>query len=238
MTTLALTSFTSNAKPMLHRPFIADLSEHLIKIDTKFTGVELLLFGARNDPGDIIVVVRGPKKSYIVRKKEKLAGVWVNRKQVSFENVESFYNISSSSPIEIIKNDYIFKNMSIGLDNLSFTQESSSPDDFEKALINEHINNNLYNVQITPISFIGNALFCIELKFPENIIPGIYMAEVYLFNNGELKSIQTTPIQVVKTGLDAMIYRMANVNYVIYGFLTVFLAVLSGFTASWLFRKN
>ena len=53
-------------------------------IEWNFTGANIFLFGAiegeispDNKP-DVIVVVRGPEKPLIARKKERIAGVWVN----------------------------------------------------------------------------------------------------------------------------------------------------------------
>ena len=54
--------------PLQAKPVIADLSDYDIRIDSSFTGTSLLLFGARNEPGDVIVVVRGPKKKFVVQK--------------------------------------------------------------------------------------------------------------------------------------------------------------------------
>ena len=39
---------------------VADLTSHLIAITTGFTGASVVLFGATDGPGDVIVAVRGP----------------------------------------------------------------------------------------------------------------------------------------------------------------------------------
>ncbi|MEJ2563136.1 MAG: TIGR02186 family protein [Anaerolineales bacterium] len=41
-------------------PLIADLSNHLVAITTGFSGTELLLFGAVEQEGDVVIVVKGP----------------------------------------------------------------------------------------------------------------------------------------------------------------------------------
>lgn len=41
-------------------PLIADLSESVVKITTGFTGTKVLLFGAIQEQGKIVVVVEGP----------------------------------------------------------------------------------------------------------------------------------------------------------------------------------
>ncbi len=52
-------ALNSNAKPL-----DSDLSQNQILIDARFQGQKIFLFGARNLVGDILVIVRGPKKLY------------------------------------------------------------------------------------------------------------------------------------------------------------------------------
>ena len=42
---------------------VADLSKRLVAITTGFAGTDVLLFGAVQGDGDIVVVVRGPTQS-------------------------------------------------------------------------------------------------------------------------------------------------------------------------------
>ena len=76
--------------PALAMPLVGDLSNYRIDIDSSFNGTRIFLFGVRNDIGDIVVVVRGPRKDYIVRKKEEIAGVWVNGERMKFYGVPDF----------------------------------------------------------------------------------------------------------------------------------------------------
>ena len=40
-------------------PLVADLSNHPVAITTGFTGTDVLLFGATDGPGDVVIVVSG-----------------------------------------------------------------------------------------------------------------------------------------------------------------------------------
>ena len=82
---LFLFAFISNASQA--KPLVADLSQYRIEIDSGFTGTRLLLFGSRNEIGDIVVVVRGPEKNFSVRKKERILGMWINRQENKFRNI-------------------------------------------------------------------------------------------------------------------------------------------------------
>ena len=64
----------------------ADLSTHHVAVKTDFAGVKVQLFGAIVNPGninslallDMIIVVRGPKRQMRIRKKERVAGLWIS----------------------------------------------------------------------------------------------------------------------------------------------------------------
>ena len=63
---------------------VVDLSDPVVAVTTGFAGARLVLFGATEGRGDLIVIVRGPSQNAVVRRKEKVAGVWVNRAQFVF----------------------------------------------------------------------------------------------------------------------------------------------------------
>lgn len=222
------------------RPVIADLSLRQIEIDSGFTGTDILLFGARNDPGDIVVVIRGPEKSYTVRKKERTLGVWVNKKQMVLSNVNGFYVVASNRPLEEIHNDYLLSSLRIGVGQESLLNTSSTNDsdfEFKDAFLKQEQKENLYLPSVQEISFIGDTLFRTVIRFPENIIRGIYTAEIYLFSDGQLSGIQSTPIIVSKKGFDALVYDFAYKHPLIYGIIAVAIALLAGWTAGHIFRR-
>ena len=92
---------------------VPDVSQREIEIIYSFTGAELLLFGAIVQPGntaprpgdpptDIVVVVKGPTESVLVREKQRVAGIWVNADRTRYRSAPSFYAIASSRPIDRI----------------------------------------------------------------------------------------------------------------------------------------
>ncbi len=221
-------------------PLIADMSLRAIEIDSRFKGTEILLFGARNDAGDVVVVIRGPEFSYVVRKKERIAGIWVNSKEAYFKNANGFYDVATSRPLKEIKNDSLITSLGVGLDNLPLQVEAETEADgqeFKDAFLNKKKKENMYVPLIGEVLFIGDTLFRTIIKFPENIPRGVYTAEVYLFSDGQLSGIQSTPIKVEKIGFDAMVYDFAYKYPATYGILAVIIALMAGWAAGAIFRK-
>lgn len=223
------------------RPIIADLSVRQIEIDSGFTGTDILLFGARTDPGDIVVVVRGPETSYIVRKKDRVAGVWVNKKQMIFNGINGFYAIASNRPLDNIQNDYLLSSLQIGEGEISLPPNApdahSNVPEFKAALLKRKQGEKLYAPHISEISFMGDTLFRTVIRFPENIARGVYTAEIYLFSDGQLSGIQSTPIIVSKKGFDAYVYDFAYKYPAMYGIVAVLIALFAGWVAGTVFRR-
>lgn len=228
-------SFSAGASPL-----VADLSNYRIAIDAGFNGTRMFLFGVRNDNGDIVVVVRGPKKNYMVRKKENYAGVWINHDRMKFYDIPDFYAIASSKPLAEIDKNGLFARLGIGEDNLLNSPLAASPtekvDEFATAFLNHQHLNLRYSINPDNIGFMSETLFKTVIEFSDNIPPGEYSAEIYLISDGEVIGMQSTPISVVKSGLDAFIYNYAHNSPALYGLSAIILALCAGWLTGRLFE--
>ena len=191
------------------KPLVADMSQYRIEIDTSFNGTRLLLFGARNETGDIVVVVRGPERNYTVRRKERVAGIWMNHRERRYPNVPSYYAVASSRAFGDLKPGEAFRPLRIGLKEA--VMENGVGDlVFAQAFLERLQSQQLYSYETQRISFMGESLFKLTVPFPDNIPRGNYTADVYLFNDGRITSMQSIPIQVEKVGFDAWVADLSQ----------------------------
>lgn len=226
------------------RSLVADISDREISIDSGFRGTDLLLFGARLDAGDIVVAIRGPVSDYLVRKKERIGGIWVNTKQVRFHDVNGYYSLAASKPLHVLHTPYLLDSLELGISNLQEQLEDKasikkSPilTPFSQALLEYQKKKHLYPEALQDVSFIGETLFRTHLDFPEKIRRGTYTAEIYLIADGQLIGMQSTPIRVEKRGFDAFIYDLAYDHAVVYGILAILLALGGGWVANMFFKR-
>jgi uncharacterized protein (TIGR02186 family) len=228
------------AKPAHADDVVADLSSHIIAISAGFTGASVVLFGATDGPGDIVVVVRGPERDLTVWRKGKIAGIWVNADSVSFDNVPSFYAVASSRPLDTILQPGTAALYRIGTGNLKFdAAKSESPDRvrrFSDALIEQQQRAGLFAVDVGKISFLGERLFRTALSFPGNVPTGNYLIEIFLVRDRDVVGGQTTPLVVSKVGVDAAVSDFATRQSAAYGAIAVLTAVVAGWLASLPFR--
>lgn len=227
---------------------VTDISSHLVSVTSDFTGTELLLFGAINidndeegpNRGDVLVVVRGPENDVIVRRKERVAGIWVNTKAIEFSRVPSFYALASNRPVQEIAPPDVLNRLRIGPSRLNFRATESEQETlpFEEAIVRQKSLANLYSDQETAVYFLGDTLFRTTIAIPTNVPVGDYIAEFYLFKDGELLGAQSSPLFIKKSGLGRQIYDFAYDYPALYGIAAILLALLAGWIASAIFRKD
>ncbi len=224
---------------------VAALDDPVVAIDTGFSGSRVLLFGATEGEGDVVVIVRGPSRDEVVRKKKRVMGIWVNKEEVTFSGAPVFYNIATSGKLENLVPASTRQRLELGADNLNIYLSPSSKevgDDikatFWQALLRNKKHQGLYATAETEIEFLGKRLFRADLDFPPNIPVGTYLIYVYLIKDKHIVSSQITPLFVSKIGAEAGIFDFAHRHSFVYGILAVIIALLSGWFASVIFRKK
>ncbi len=220
-------------------PIISGISTNEIDIDTKFQGAKILLFGAKGDAGDIVIAVRGPKKTFLVTKKQKLLGLWYNGERVKFKDSYSYYSIFST--LDDQEADQILSDLELGKNNLKFNASKGvseeKKDEFQLQLIETLEKSNLYTNDANKVDFLDETLFKLMLSFPKNIARGTYTVEIYLINEGTLLSFQSIPIYVNQVGFSAKVLDFAYQESFLYGLLSVAIALVVGWLANVLFVR-
>lgn len=224
------------------QPLVADLSRHLVAITTGFAGTEVLLFGAVDGPGEVVVMVRGPNEPMRVHRKSRVMGIWMTTATMTFDSAPSFYAISASAPLEEIAPASVRQRHEMGLDALDvqLPRAKASPDvaaEWRAGLIRNMQREGLYGREVGSVTFLGERLFRSTLYFPANVPTGSYMVEVYLLRDGRVISAQTTPLIVSRVGVEAEIHFFAYERSAAYGAIAIAIALMAGWLAHTLFRK-
>lgn len=237
----------AQAKPVL----VPDVSQRNIEIAYSFTGAELLLFGAILYPGgrlpsdehptDIVVVVKGPTQSILMREKEKVAGIWVNASRLRYRSAPSFYAIASSKPIERLVDDRTRAIYELGLDSLQLSPASSAPvatqDRFQKGLVDLKSRAGLYYEAPHAVEITDGVLYRARISIPARVPVGRFTAETFLIRDGRVLAAAVRDIEIRKSGFERFVARAAERSSVIYGLVAVALSVFLGWAAGWIARR-
>ena len=239
---LGLAMLPGGAAPQA-QTLVADLSHHLIAITTAFIGTQVVAFGVTEGGGDIVITVQGPRQDLVVRRKSRVAGIWINRERLAFRRVPAYYAVASTGPLEQIARPDVLAQLEIGTEYLDLEPidatgfEISEIASFKDALVRRKQEQGLYSRKPAPIAFIGEELFRTTLVFPANVPPGIYQVQVFELQDGFAADAQRSTLVVSKVGFEADIYDFAQQRAPLYGLAAIALAIVSGWLAGVIFRR-
>ena len=108
--------------------------------------------------------------------------------------------------------------------------------EFTRALIRIRASDDLYQTNIGAVKLREQTLFDTSVKLPANLTEGIYVARIFLTRDGIVVAEEAEAIQVEKVGLERFLYNLAHDQPLIYGLMSLAIAIAAGWTASAVFR--
>ena len=228
---------------------IAGLSQNRVAITANFDGSEIFVFGAvkRDAPAaeedgklEVLITISGPSTPVTVRKKEKRYGIWVNTESVEVDAAPSFYAIVTSAPFEDVLKDLedLRHRISIprAIRSVGAPMTVQDAPSFSEALIRIRKKSDLYQLREGEVKVTEDTLFQTAIALPANLTEGAYTAQFFLTRNGMVIDEFETKIDVRKVGLERFLYNLAHERPLIYGLLSLAIAIAAGWLASAVFR--
>ena len=242
------------AQPAAAERLIASLSNRQVMITSNYTGVELVLFGsverdASTPPNrtsyDLVVTVAGPRADMVTRRKERRFGIWINTDYRQFLKVPSYLALFSNRPFEAIASPEVQRRQQLGLNNVLLTQRVSGdyadvvPDDpFRSAFVRLRRQHGLYREETSAVTFLTPTLFRTGIPLPAEVPIGLYNVEIKLFADGQFVTKADSAFEIVKVGFEQFVATTAQQHGFVYGLITAFMALMTGWMASIVFRKD
>lgn len=240
--------FVALALPVHAEEVVAGLSQNRVAITANFDGSEILIFGAVKreapPPGDgplqVIITVAGPSEPIVVRRKAHRYGIWINVDAVEVDAAPSFYAVATSAPFgDVLSSieDLRYKisiNQAIRSVGAPMTIFDSMS--FTDALIRIRTKAGLYQLKPETVILDEQTLFRTSIALPANLIEGAYTTRIFLTRNGRVIDEYDTAIDVRKVGLERWLFNLAHQRPLIYGLLSLFIAIVAGWGASAVFK--
>ncbi len=219
-----------------------NLADDHVDITTGFNGATMSLFGVRRETGDVVIVVRGPETALTVRRKDQLAGIWMNRQSLTFDDVPVYYDLASSRPMENIAPQSALASHQIGLGGMEFRysgdEDDATVDKFREALILGRQMHGLFPLEPRRIHFMDNNFFRADFYLPPDVPTGIYTIDSYLFRDGAMVSQRQIPLRVAQVGFNAGVYDFAHNRSILYGLAAIILALATGWASHMAARRE
>ncbi|WP_442919466.1 TIGR02186 family protein, partial [Mesorhizobium sp. M7A.F.Ca.CA.002.15.1.1] len=228
------------------------LSTDNVSITAGFSGADLTIFGSLENPDplvarqgryDVIVVLEGPPKPVVVRRKDRVLGVWVNLDSETFENVPVSYSVATTRPLQDITEPNSYKQLSLGASNL-YMQPADAGDspatieEFTAALRERKSATGLYSENVGGVQFLSQNLFRATVRLAPNVPVGTHKARAFLFKSGLFIKESSAQLEIRKSGFEQSIFRVAHNYSFLYGVFAISLAMLTGWLGRLIFRRD
>ncbi|MDP0928055.1 TIGR02186 family protein [Paracoccus onubensis] len=238
----------SEDKEQRRERVVAGLSQDSVGITARYDRMDILIYGAikREAPIpsgslDVIVTVEAPSRPLTIWRKERKAGIWINSEKVEIGAAPGFYAVASSAPLdEILQPDWDRRyRISLPLALRAYAGQIAVKDavPFTEALIRIRESNGLYRLDEGAVKLVDQTLFRADVRLPANLIEGDYKTRIFLLRDGKVIDVYRAPIEVRKVGLERWLYRLAFDQPLVYGLMSLAVAVFAGWGASAAFRK-
>jgi uncharacterized protein (TIGR02186 family) len=244
---------TITALPARAERLIVSVSNHRVTVTPNYSGEELVLFGSvekdENTPPnrnyDLVVTVFGPRADMVTRRKERRFGIWINTDSRQFLQVPTYLAIFSNRPIDTIASPEVQRRQQLGMNNVVLTQRVGTDyadvvptDPFRTAFIRLKSQHGLYRESSSAVTFLTPTLFRSGIPLPAEVPIGTYTVDIKLFADGQLVTRAETAFEIVKVGFEQFVANTARQNGFAYGLATVAMALMTGWMASIVFRKD
>ena len=228
-------------------------STERVEITSNFSGATLTVFGTierdRQSVGrargwDLAVMLEGPRRAMVTRRKDRLLGVWVNRDARTYE-APRFYAVATTRPIVDMASPAVLQASQVGIDALILPETVpggveilAGTTSFRDAFLRLQRRAGLYAEYPGGVRRLGLDLYAATLPIPAEVPVGSYRTRVVLFSDGAPLAEQSHDIEIVKTGFEQQVADLATRWPAVYGLISVVIALLTGWLGGVLFRRD
>jgi uncharacterized protein (TIGR02186 family) len=151
----------------------------------------------------------------------------------------------SNRPAGQIANADTLRRLQVGLDNFLLPQrigpdiaDTVRDEPFRVAFVRLESQQALYSEIATAVTFLTPTVFRAAIPLPSDVPIGNFGIDVKLFAEGALVARTNTALEVTKTGIEQYVADAARDDGLIYGIVTMLMALLTGWIASVVFRRE
>jgi uncharacterized protein (TIGR02186 family) len=244
----------ASAAPVRAERLIVSVSNHRVTVTPNYSGEELVLFGsverdaatsATRGNYDLVVTVTGPRADMVTRRKERKFGIWINTDYRDFVQVPAYLAVFANRPFDAIASSDVERRQQLGLHNALLAQRVGTDiadvvpsDPFRSAFLRLQSDHGLYREDTSAVTFLTPTLFRTGIPLPAQVPIGTYEVEIKLFSDGALITHTETAFEIVKVGFEQFVATTARQDGFVYGLVTAIMALMTGWMASVVFRRD
>lgn len=228
---------------------VVGLSAEEVAITTTFDGSSILIFGAvRRDAApspraarlEVAVAVSGPLRPLVVRRAERVGGIWVNAGAAEVDAAPSFYAVATTGPFDEVLSDTEDLRHAVSIRRAVRAVGTGVEDrqDYLNALLRIRGREGVWRVVEGGVTLAEDSLFQTSIDLPANLTEGDYRVRIFLARGGQVVDSHEAVIAVRKVGLERWLHALSVGQPVLYGIMALGLAIGAGWAAQAAFGQT
>lgn len=232
--------------PVAAQGLVLANSDPVVAVHSNFAGQSFTLFGAidpaaHNLPADtsydVVMVIKGPPHDQRVSMKGRELGVVLTTDMTMYKGVPSYYAILSNRPLNVILPEGLNERPDFSLLRVVEASHLSGPQELNSEFVRIKSKGGTYSENAMGVVFLSRTGFAARISLPSHVSNGLYIAQAYLYANGELITETTTRFAVRTEGFERMLVDSARNHSLLYGLAAAFLALFTGWLGGVVFRR-
>lgn len=234
------------AAPARAERVVLGLSRDEVAITATFDGSDVLIFGAvhREEPIpdgpalEVIITLSGPRRPVTIWQQARRLGIWTNGASLRLDDAPTFYAMASSAPLGdiLLRREDLRYRISTERAMRYYGDGGPTHEAFMQAMVRIREAEQMYQSLEGRVAVDEQTLFRTRIALPANVTEGDYAARIFLTRGGEVVDLYQTVIPVHKVGLERWLYTLAHERALIYGLMSLAIAIFAGWLASAIFR--
>jgi len=226
----------------------SEVSPDHISVGSLYRGSKIVINGETEADKEIIIKINSPAIKAHLRKKGKALGIlWMNIGELEFNPASDVYLIYTTGDIDGILSESEQEKFAIGYDAFKkIVDVSPVSDDAEKEKwVEEFIRfkekKDVYGVfpgKIETETIGDKKSYNLTVDWPYEAPPQEYRVSVYAVKDNVVHDRSESPLIVEKVGVLRFLSNMAFNNALIYGIISIIIAVAAGFLVSLIFKAG
>ncbi len=218
-----------------------------VRADLLFNGALLHVRGTIPEGGQAAIVCAGPGGRLKLRRKGRVWGLfWLNTGEIVFDDVPSLYLLCTSAPVAQLAPTVVLNRLGAGLDALESRAAFAGPAAERRTLFGEMVRlktgEGLYAVaegaaRLRP-GAPGTLDVAADLFLPARTPPGEFTVRLMSFRGGDGSVVAESTVALRQAGIAAFISRMAHERGLLYGIVSVVLAIAAGMLTGVVFGRG
>jgi uncharacterized protein (TIGR02186 family) len=240
-------------RPVSAQEMVVTLSTREVAITSNFTGAEITAFGlierdarfaTRAAPFDVVATVQGPAGEVLLHQKSRFGPIWLTAARKRFSGVPLHFALLSARPLAEIADADTAARLKLGLEHhLSLPpplsmQQAQEDAGFRDAMLRLRAEEGASIIDSSAITMIRPNLFTAKVQLPGKAATGLYLINISVLSEGVVLRTVQSGFVVRKVGIDGLLANAARAQPGYYSLTTIIMAILLGWIANIVFRRD